>query len=381
MKTVFLLLLISTAVFAQKVYLGAIGGGSLTRSSGTSVFFPPGGQEGFQDGPADRSWMAGAALEVYFLRSLSLEVDALLRHSRTESFSLRPGGARTRLAGFDTNSVQFPVLLKHRFATGSTLQPFVAGGMSFRTSSQNGSQSQYGVTAGVGADVLVAGFKLSPTVRYTRWNADRTFAPFKQDQVELLVGLGRALPQNGLQPFGRRLSFGLLLGTTLSDDVRSTVELAAFDSQTLAIARTSGPRSLLPGVSVELEIGKGFSVEADAIYRQFRIRSLAQGRWFDGRNSFRVGDVAEFPVLAKYRFDTSGRLRPFLEAGPSFRTADWIGGGRLGRAGVTGGAGIEMRLGGLRIAPRLRFTHWGADTVGSGTALRNQVQGLVGFSF
>jgi hypothetical protein len=65
----------------------------------------------------------------------------------------------------------------------------------------------------------------------------------------------------------------------------------------------------------------------------------------------------EFPVLAKYKFG-SGRFKPFVETGPAFRTPAE----RSSVIGVAAGAGVEVRLRRLKIAPAIRYYHWKQQT-------------------
>ncbi|MDX2152726.1 MAG: outer membrane beta-barrel protein [Bryobacteraceae bacterium] len=373
----------SLAALPQTVTLGVIGGVSLTESTGRARY-PMSGVPFIETSPGSRSFLVGPTFDVNFHRSFALEIDALYRPLETRTRTILADGTREPAVTSSGMTWQFPVLLKYRFEGRGIVRPFLAAGPSFRVSEQSTAEhSQYGVTAGAGADIELSFLRVSPTVRYTRWaGGQSSFAPFKQDQVEILVAFGRALPAAGVRPFGRRLSFGLLLGASFSDDQRTTADVFndPRDNSPIAVARTAGPRSVLPGIAVEAELARGFSVEGNAIYRPYRQRVVTASRSFGGNTSFRVADTFEFPVLAKYRFGNGG-FRPFLEGGPSFRTADWVAGGRLGRVGVTGGAGVEMRLGHLRIAPRVRYTHWSGESLGRSPALRNQVQGLVGFTF
>jgi hypothetical protein len=88
-------------------------------------------------------------------------------------------------------------------------------------------------------------------------------------------------------------------------------------------------------------------------------------------------------------------VKPFVEAGPSFR-AKGSSLSQLSGKGFTFGAGIEAKILKLRIAPVIRYTHWGSDSQGTGIACagvcvaipaaappsqQNQAEFLVGFSF
>ena len=71
----------------------------------------------------------------------------------------------------------------------------------------------------------------------------------------------------------------------------------------------------------------------------------------------------EFPALAKYRFRWRS-WSPFLEAGPSFRTAGNLNGSNPSHYGIAAGAGAEISLESSVSRPRSaisggrRTTHW-----------------------
>ena len=67
----------------------------------------------------------------------------------------------------------------------------------------------------------------------------------------------------------------------------------------------------------------------------------------------------QFPVLVKYKFPL-GRLSPFLEGGPSFRSAGNLNRSDPSHVGVSAGVGVEAQWRRLRIAPRVRYTRWAA---------------------
>jgi hypothetical protein len=92
----------------------------------------------------------------------------------------------------------------------------------------------------------------------------------------------------------------------------------------------------------------------------------------------------QFPVLVKRHWGAGG-VRPYLEAGPSFRLPQDYN-GNLGTVGITGGAGVGFNLGAMRVEPGLRFTHWGAardrlDRVEPNLTRRNQLDAVVAITF
>jgi hypothetical protein len=134
---------------------------------------------------------------------------------------------------------------------------------------------------------------------------------------------------------------------------------------------------------VEWRFSPHWSVEADGLYRKLHLTEAFVEP--DGSlNSVSPSPVItwEFPVLAKYRFSLP-RLRPFVEAGPSFRTAGNLNGTTPSHAGVTAGLGVELHAAGLTFAPALRYTRWKADTVSpfaDAHSKEDQLEMLVGVS-
>ena len=220
--------------------------------------------------------------------------------------------------------------------------------------------------------------RLTPAIRYTRWQADKAGARTVPDQVEVTMEISKArllAPRNA----ARRLYFGIVVGGTLTKD---------FGTETFGqTVSGSGPRSVVPGAMIECRLHRGLSVEVDALDRRrhyyystrvSQVGGTASQQTFEG-----VAQNWELPLLAKYR---SGipiwrtDAHPIFEAGPSFRTRHDLSG--ASRHGFTAGMGIEFRLSKLRIAPVIRYTRWGAgQPVGSSNATMNDAQALAVLSF
>jgi hypothetical protein len=134
-----------------------------------------------------------------------------------------------------------------------------------------------------------------------------------------------------------------------------------------------------------LELGlpwRGLSVEIDALYRPMNL-TMAGVRSDGSLHSISPATVVtwQFPALAKYRFG-SRPLKPFIEAGPSFRVAGNLNDAAPSAYGGTAGLGVEAQLGKVEIAPVVRYTHWAADADFAGSRTkRNQAELLVGLSF
>jgi opacity protein-like surface antigen len=165
---------------------------------------------------------------------------------------------------------------------------------------------------------------------------------------------------------GQILSIGVKAGLPFTD---------AFNTFTSGSFRSfSDSKNYIVGPMVELHLPLGLSAEANALYRPLNLTTNGSSSNYSSW---------EFPILAKYRFPFP-LIKPYVEAGPSFRTVGGFLGNNLSNSGFTAGVGIELRLSRLRIGPEIRYTHWGADASAAQAVFNsNQNQGefLVGFSF
>lgn len=124
--------------------------------------------------------------------------------------------------------------------------------------------------------------------------------------------------------------------------------------------------------------GAVFRMEVDALYRPVE---------FTAEGVERSSSVWEFPVMAKIRIPIPF-LKPFVVAGPSFRTlpSDFDT-DTEDHIGITGGAGIDFRFVWFTLTPEARYTYWTGTPSFAGpvqtflTFPRNQVAVLLGFSF
>lgn len=113
---------------------------------------------------------------------------------------------------------------------------------------------------------------------------------------------------------------------------------------------------------MEVEFGKGFSLEGNALHRNLNLRRrfiFPNGLWQDyGRV---VVSTWQWPILLKYRLPSGGMVRPFVETGPSFRTRHRPAPTEPSQIGGTVGAGAEFRWGRFGVSPALRYTRWQYD--------------------
>ena len=175
-------------------------------------------------------------------------------------------------------------------------------------------------------------------------------------------------------------SLGAKIGAPLGDAYR----IATSSNRGLA----SDATQYTVGAMAELHLPLGFSVEGDILYNRFNFSSenLLNSLSKANSNSF------EFPILAKYRFAKIGPVSPFVGAGPTFRRIQSVlrfdprVTNDSGGSGVVLAGGVEIKLLFVRIAPELRYTHWGSQSFLDATNVliqgrQSQGQFLVGISF
>ncbi len=141
----------------------------------------------------------------------------------------------------------------------------------------------------------------------------------------------------------------------------------------------STPKHYLVGLSLEYRFANTISIEADGLYHP--LHYTFAGIEPDGSlNSVSPATAItwEFPVLAKYRFTMSG-VHPFIEAGPSFRTAGNLNSANPSHLGVTGVIGVETHFGRIDVAPVIRYTRWEQDPQHSVRTVSDQIELVVGF--
>ncbi len=142
--------------------------------------------------PSQTNFLIGPSAELLLPFGLGFEVDAL--YKRTEVELETPSDVTS-----DTvSSWEFPLMAKYRFP-GPNLKPFVGAGVAFRSFS-NLSQFARGLDStvngyvfGGGLLIKVGGVRLSPELRYTRWNSidpgETTPVRNSKNQTDFMVGI------------------------------------------------------------------------------------------------------------------------------------------------------------------------------------------------
>jgi opacity protein-like surface antigen len=172
------------------------------------------------------------------------------------------------------------------------------------------------------------------------------------------------------QPVG----FGLKAGAPLTD-VLSVNPSGALQYVTSTNRFTIGP-------FVEFRLPGNLAIEVDALYKSFDYQRVIPSNTGQSASSW------EFPVLGKYRL-LGGPIRPYIEGGVAFsritNIPDVLELARRNNYGVVFGAGVELKVGPLRIAPELRYNGWTRRNfdapLGTLQSNRNQASVLVGISF
>lgn len=197
---------------------------------------------------------------------------------------------------------------------------------------------------------------------------------------KFLFSLYLLLPALG---WAQHLSIGVTGGIGLTDAFMNQTFLGANGST----HPYSAAKDYLVGPAVEVRLPFRLAVEFDALYRPLHLTETAFDLFNPGFNRLSQGTIGswEFPLLGKYRL-RSRFIRPFLEAGPSFRHAgtnpSLLGGlSVLSTHGFTGGGGGEIHLWKVGIAPEIRYTRWAADTYPVPFSNSNQAELLVGLWF
>lgn len=119
---------------------------------------------------------------------------------------------------------EWPILLKYQIPKVGAIRPFFEAGTSFRTRHNPAptEPSQIGGTVGASVDFPVGPFRVSPTLRYTRWQYDSDYPRFasKRDQIEFVTGISYATSLRSWNVRGRKLRFGLIGGVPFTGGLK-----------------------------------------------------------------------------------------------------------------------------------------------------------------
>ncbi len=177
--------------------------------------------------------------------------------------------------------------------------------------------------------------------------------------------------------FAQPLSFGVVGGASVTQD---------FENQRAGnIIAYSTAKRWIAGGMVEVRLPLHLSVEVDGLYHELEFTDA----FIEPNGALNTLSPAavvtwEFPLLAKYRFSLP-IVKPFVEAGPSFRTSGNLNSTLPSNHGFTAGVGVDARAWKLRVAPQVRYTRWARDRPNpysfAPSTAPNQAELLVSISF
>ena len=151
------------------------------------------------------------------------------------------------------------------------------------------------------------------------------------------------------------------------------------------VTRTfSNSKQYIIGPMFEVRLPLSLSIEVDALYHPLNLTTQTQVIPQAPFTASQLLSSWEFPILGKYHFLPLPIVKPYVEAGPSFRASSQ---GYLSHEGFTLGGGVDVKLGKLRVGPEIRYVRWGSDalatTLGAFFAPSqvNQAEFLIGLSW
>jgi hypothetical protein len=169
--------------------------------------------------------------------------------------------------------------------------------------------------------------------------------------------------------YGQRLYWGVIGGTGLTPDFPrydASGTADAFGNPAYHFQRLPGPRSFILGGLLDVQLTRGLAIEANVLHRPLKTVMIfttfpASGPSVTTTNKFVSANTWEFPVMLKWSLPSPmrrGRVRPFLEGGPAFRTSQNDSAVLPSQFGVTAGVGAAIHFGKFRVAPTIRYTRW-----------------------
>jgi hypothetical protein len=171
---------------------------------------------------------------------------------------------------------------------------------------------------------------------------------------------------------GQRLYWGVIGGTNLTPDFPHydlITPADAFGNPAANFEHLPGPHSAIWGGLLEVQLASNFAIELNVLHRSLPGDSIstvfpASGPAVTTRLNFPSANTWEFPVMLKWNLPSPlmwGRVRPFVEGGPVFRTSQDDKSTQPSQFGLTAGVGAAVHFGKLRVAPTVRYTRWEKD--------------------
>ncbi len=192
---------------------------------------------------------------------------------------------------------------------------------------------------------------------------------------------------------GQQVAIGVVGGTNLTANFPITDYSGAadeFGNPAYHFQFKTGSRSFILGASIEGRISERFSIEANVLHRPMKRTILFTTFSPDGSSTSSVESATavrawEFPLLFKYTLPASrltGRWRPFVAVGPSFRTQEDANATEPSRLGFSAGVGVAVPFGRFRFSPTLRYTRWAREDIYPRYATKpDQLEFLASFAY
>jgi hypothetical protein len=175
-----------------------------------------------------------------------------------------------------------------------------------------------------------------------------------------------------LLPGAELFSFGVKGGIPLNSLIAGS---------TPGVIASAGSNGHLIGPTIEMNLPLGFSLEADALYRPIHLHLISVLQQLAPESHTYVS--SEIPLVGKYRFMHTPIIKPYIAGGLMFRwSTKQLS--SLSKVGVVAGAGIELKLGSIKVSPEVRYVHWGTDASAVSSyfgSRHNQTEALLGLSF
>jgi hypothetical protein len=180
-------------IMGRPLSLGFVVGTGITKL--LKEQFDPVSQYGATSDP--HTPIAGIRFGMPVTENFSIEVDGVFRGTHEISGALNPDGPirRTVHSGSAFLTWEFPLLAKYNLPDFKVAPVFELGpSVRITAHTQSENYSHYGATAGVGVAARFKKMSISPTLRYTRWAADKIRngrepgTGTSPNQVEVVVG-------------------------------------------------------------------------------------------------------------------------------------------------------------------------------------------------
>ena len=145
--------------------------------------------------PSTKRYTIGPTIEILLPFGISAEADFLYKRTGLEFVESQSGDSTTQQKA--ANSWEFPLLAKLRLP-GEVIRPYAAAGYSFRHLSDlktfvtGADPANRGFVVAGGIQFKISDLRLSPEIRFTRWESDSDTSgllQFNRNQAEFLLGI------------------------------------------------------------------------------------------------------------------------------------------------------------------------------------------------